>query len=533
MSSEYSENMSLAQANVAKIDDFISKTDRSGLFPRNIVAETSYNSIAVANLFGETFEIYRTYNQQDAARKLSDKLFDCVNSCDEFTSLLKTHLLLSTKDQIAWLDQLVPGTKQRVKDGLRQAYGGHLFEIETAFWLLTLVTEDRQNNSNRSLLEYLRDLADSDEERAAIDLAITKTAELAAHFCIARGVNLDTAEMWYRQAATVADTRLADHSYASQLLRQASTTNRMSSQRVYNDPHIAQAMRSAPGTKEYADAMSKLGIAENLTVMMHKNLEANPPSSFLEPPTELAQKYDGVEDKLAELVADMRFVLNRTAIEARIAQAKSPGTSFMEWVGVGQFVDPNGNPRGSYGNTESIICQYVEEVANSIAYLMFTWIGQSSIDQDMIKQKIAAILPNYDLQIFESGVNSFFNGDFISATHSLIPQFENIFREWLKLQGADTKKLNRQNVSSEMLLHDFLNAGNTQVQRILGNEFFAILAWYLVNDGPFDYRNKLAHGWLTGNECSRPHIPAMIIFFTLKIMSLGSTAASPPNIAST
>ncbi len=522
MSSDYSENMTIAQANLEEINSFLSETNRDELFPRNLLSNTSHNAIQLAKLFHANFAIYRKFNQQDAAHELLVKLFDLIESCDEFTSNFKIHLLLSTTDQVTWLDQISEHTKQRIKDNLRSAYSASLFEVEMKFWLLALVTEDRQNNPHRSVLEFLRDLADSDEERAGIDLAITKTAELAAHFCITRGINLDTAEMWYRHAAKVAKTRLGDHSVASHLLKHASGINRISAHRVYSNPMFAQALQSQPGTKEYAEAMQKIGIAENLTVMMHKNLEANPPSTFLPPLTEIENEYAEVENKLEKLLHDPRFVLNRPQIEARIAQEKSGGMGFMEWVGIGQFVDPNGNPRGTYGETERIICQYVSEVTNAVAFLIFQWKAQGEITSKPIMDLIANTLPDYDTQIFENGLNSFFTDDYIAATHSLIPQFENMLRDWLRKKGAETKKLNRHNVPSEMLLHDFLNSDNVEAQNLLGNELFSILAWFMVNDGPFDYRNKLAHGWLTASECATPNIPAATIFFTMKIMSLGS-----------
>jgi hypothetical protein len=521
MSSEYSENMIVAQANLEEIDSFLSETNRDGLFPRNQLSETNQKAIQLAKLFHSNFEIYRRFNQQDAARELLEKLFDLIESCDEFTSSFKIHLLLSIIDQVIWLDQISENTKQRIKDNLRGAYSASLFEIEMKFWLLTLATEDRQNNPHRSVLEFLRDLADSDEERAGIDLAIAKTAELAAHFCITRGVNLDTAEMWYRQAAIVAKTRLGDHSTANRLLKRASETNRISTHRVYSNPMFAQALQSQPGTKEYAEAMQKIGIAENLTVMMYKNLEANPPSTFLPPLAEIENEYAEAGDKLEKLLNDPRFVLNRPQIEARIAQDKSGGMGFMEWVGIGQFVDLNGNPRGVYGETERIICQYVSEVTNAVAFLICQWKAQGEITPKSIMDLIANTLPDYDTKIFKNGLNSFFNDDYIAATHLLIPQFENMLRDWLRQKGAETKKLNRHNVPSEMLLHDFLNSANVEVQNLLGNELFAILAWFMVNDGPFDYRNKLAHGWLTASECTTPNIPAATIFFTMKVMSLG------------
>jgi hypothetical protein len=286
---------------------------------------------------------------------------------------------------------------------LREAFGAKLAEFEMTFWLLTFIA-DRKYNDHRSVLEFLRDLADTDEERRDIDLAIRKTMELAAHFCVTRGANLDTAAMWYRQAAFIAQTRTREPSSASKNLKQASDINFIASQRLFSNKAFATAIKADPSSPEYAEAMQQLDIAGNLTAMLHKQLEAQPIQRFLATPDEFIVEYETVEDKLGKILTDERLLFNRNAIEVRVAQSRGGRLGLLEWTGTGEFLDVHGNPRSEFSDVTQFICQYVAEVEEVITSLFLTWQDSGVLTLNSILGVLTKDLPDYDWGIFENGV---------------------------------------------------------------------------------------------------------------------------------
>jgi len=518
MSSEYKARMAQAQQCEERIANFNVEDSTDTIIRQNFLVKAQHDALEVAKCYQTAFGIYRQYNQQEEAEGLLKKLFEHVETCDEFASSFAMHLLLSTKDYVSWLDQISPGVRSKIRQYLRKAFGAKLAEFEMTFWLLAFIA-DRKHSGRRSVLEFLRDLVDTEEERRDIDLALRKTMELAAHFCVTRGANLDMAAMWYRQAALIAQTRTREPSLVSKNLREASNRNSIASQRLFTNEAFATAMKADPSSPEYAEAMQQLDIAGNLTVMLHKQLEAQPIQRFLATPDEFIAEYEAVEDKLGKILTDERLLFNRTAIEVRVAQSRGGNLGLLEWTGPGEFLDVHGNPRGEFSDVTQFICQYVGEVEETVTSLLLTWQDRGNLTPNSILEVLTRIFPDYDWGIFENGLTAFFQRNYIAATHALIPQFENVLRVWARINGAETKKFDRHNVASEKLLHDFINSANTEMQTLLGTGLFSIIVWYMVNDGPFGYRDKLAHGWLSSQECSSPKISAMAIWLTLKVVT--------------
>ena len=520
MNSEYETKMAQAQQCEDRITQFNIEDSADRIIKRNFLVKAQHDAFEVTKHYQTAFDIYRQYDQPEKAKILLEKLFEHVETCDEFASSFAMHLLLTTKNYVSWLDQISPGARAKIRQYLRKAFGAKLSEFEMTFWLLAFIA-DRKHGDHRSVLEFLRDLVDTEEERKGIDFALQKTMELAAHFCVTRGTNLDTAEMWYRHAALIAQTRTGESISASQNLEKASRIKSIASHRLFSNEAFATAIKADPSSPEYAEAMRQLDIAGNLTVMLHRQLAAQPIQRFLATPNEFIAEYEAIEDKLGKLLKDERLLFNKAAIETRIAQSRGESLGWLEWVGYGEFIDIHGNPRDELNNVTQFIYQFISEVEEVVTSLFLTWQDKGDLTSNSILEILTKVLPDYDWGVFENGLSSYFQRNYIAAVHALIPQFENVLRVWARMNGAETKKFDRQNIASEKLLHDFISPNNTEMQTLLGIELFNIIAWYMVNDGPFDYRNKLAHGWLSSQECSSPKISAMTIWLTLKVATRG------------
>jgi hypothetical protein len=508
MDGDYTTQMAQAEQCEQVIARFRADDDELGLPGRlNFASKSQCKWQKVVDCYREAMTIYCRYNQQQRARDLLASLLDLAQTCDQFVSSLALQLLLTLKgDTIEVLERIEPGTRDNLRASLSRAIGQKLLEHEMDFWLL------------RAALEQLRALADNEQQRREADLALCHAMQLAASIAHARG-NLDGAEGWYRESARMAQDRLGNGELAAQMLEAAAKIQR---KRLERQPSSAflQAMRSeAPSSREYVEAMDEMGVAESLNVLLLKEMQQRHRERFLPPVESLRAEYAAEGDKLARLVGDERLLLDGAVIELRVA--KRMGRGLADRISSG-FVDAHGNPRGEFGTYDWFIMQYVYEIAETVGELLRGWRDQGELLQQDIVAHLKQRGPDHDWTIFEAGLSRYFEGDYVCASHALIPQFEDVVRQWAREAGIKVKRL-RGGVAGEALLSHLINPDSTEMRSRLGAGLFDLIHWYFVNDvGPFAYRHKVAHGWVRPEECDTEYLSEMVIFLTLRVMETPS-----------
>ena len=76
--------------------------------------------------------------------------------------------------------------------------------------------------------------------------------------------------------------------------------------------------------------------------------------------------------------------------------------------------------------------QYVAEVAEAIGTLFSAWQEKDYLVESHMTCLLSQFDPHYDWRIYEVGLSRYFQLDFVSAAHTLVPQFEHIVRISLK-----------------------------------------------------------------------------------------------------
>lgn len=117
----------------------------------------------------------------------------------------------------------------------------------------------------------------------------------------------------------------------------------------------------------------------------------------------------------------------------------------------------------------------------------------------------SAFVPESQREIFALGFTRLFQGDFISATHLLIPQLEPCLRHLLKINGVDPSKRSDDSTEQDLSLKNIYVRFRGDLERILG----ADLAWevdrlFNTRPGPA-LRHEIAHGQLSGGDCFHPN----------------------------
>jgi hypothetical protein len=117
----------------------------------------------------------------------------------------------------------------------------------------------------------------------------------------------------------------------------------------------------------------------------------------------------------------------------------------------------------------------------------------------------SAFVPEDGRAVFALGFTRLFQGDFISATHLLIPQLEPCLRHILKINEVDASKRGDDNTEQDLSLKNIYVRHRAELEKILGIN----LAWEidrLFNSKPGPaLRHEIAHGQMSGGDCFHPN----------------------------
>lgn len=95
-------------------------------------------------------------------------------------------------------------------------------------------------------------------------------------------------------------------------------------------------------------------------------------------------------------------------------------------------------------------------------------------------------------KIFAKGLHSGLMGDFLVATHLLIPQLENFFRKILESRGVDVTKTDNEGIQQSINLQEALSL--QEFKDIFGEDVAFDLQGLLVEHGGPNLRNDTSHG---------------------------------------
>lgn len=175
------------------------------------------------------------------------------------------------------------------------------------------------------------------------------------------------------------------------------------------------------------------------------------------------------------------------------------------------------NSKGkTVGNSESTL-SYVDatEVSEQELNAKLVWncvfeanlqasaIQQVSLEHNLRKQDLDFIVYNNGFvprgreTVFSHGLIAGFNGDFLTASHILIPQIENSFRYLLEQRGEVTSSLDSSGIQKEKSLEETLK--HPAMLDIFGEDILFLVKGILSEggNGGLNLRNELSHGLIS------------------------------------
>lgn len=137
------------------------------------------------------------------------------------------------------------------------------------------------------------------------------------------------------------------------------------------------------------------------------------------------------------------------------------------------------------------------------ANLQASAIQQVSLEHNLRKQDLDFIVYNNGFvpkgreTVFSHGLIAGFNGDFLSASHILIPQLENSFRYLLEQRGEVTSSLDSSGIQKEKSLEETLK--HPAILDIFGEDLIFLIKGILSEggNGGLNLRNELSHGLIS------------------------------------
>lgn len=140
----------------------------------------------------------------------------------------------------------------------------------------------------------------------------------------------------------------------------------------------------------------------------------------------------------------------------------------------------------------------------SIVYDMI-WIKleQQGLSCEMVVDRITGweCMSEADVNIIKVGIERYFNKDFISAIHILVPKFENCFREFFSWGGYPTTSIKKSATQHEQTFNEFLE--NDFVKDNIDSDTLFLIKYVMVDNLGYNLRNDIAHGLAEEYKFSR------------------------------
>lgn len=114
-----------------------------------------------------------------------------------------------------------------------------------------------------------------------------------------------------------------------------------------------------------------------------------------------------------------------------------------------------------------------------------------------------------DADIIKVGIERYFEDDFISAIHILVPKFENCFREFFSWGGYPTTSIKKSATQHEQTFNEFLE--NNFVKDNIDSDTLFLIKYVMIDNLGYNLRNDIAHG-LAGVDKFNRYIANIVLF---------------------
>jgi len=129
------------------------------------------------------------------------------------------------------------------------------------------------------------------------------------------------------------------------------------------------------------------------------------------------------------------------------------------------------------------------------------------------------IIEEGNLKIISVGLQKYFDKDYISALHILVPQFESVFLKISERCGIDIVALDqKQSVATRTKTLSEYYLDLDEFKKVWGEDFCRQIKFILFEQLGYKIRHKIAHGEITKEECNFQNA-TLVLYLYLVLLS--------------
>ncbi|MEH7298524.1 MULTISPECIES: DUF4209 domain-containing protein [Bacillus] len=159
------------------------------------------------------------------------------------------------------------------------------------------------------------------------------------------------------------------------------------------------------------------------------------------------------------------------------------------------------------------MCHLTVNLEVLIKFIFEKLIGEYDLGVDKIMKKFDrwGLLDNRNRPFIEIGMKNFFEGDYISSVHILVPQFESTLRRLFSNAGFPTTSIKKGTAQHEETFNEFLN--REDIKSSLGNDIHKLIQIVMVEQAGLNLRNQIAHGLINFSSITKAQCLLVIYLF--------------------
>ena len=136
-----------------------------------------------------------------------------------------------------------------------------------------------------------------------------------------------------------------------------------------------------------------------------------------------------------------------------------------------------------------------------------------NVDDIMEKFNRWGWLDDRNLPFVEKGIKKFFEDDYISSIHILVPQFESTLRRFFANIGFPTTSIKKGTAQHEETFNEFLNREDIKIS--LGENVHKLIQIVMVEQAGLNLRNEIAHGLIRFSDITKNKCILVIYLFLM------------------
>jgi hypothetical protein len=215
-----------------------------------------------------------------------------------------------------------------------------------------------------------------------------------------------------------------------------------------------------------------------------------------------------ISPKMEDLKAQALKLARTSALTAMmgIKHVDDEGKTVVNTAGAGSGEPPDDWYLNMIARSESLRRAMV--VANYIEPVRLGIYNTVAIEERHFNPIVwqSVFVPRLQAPLYGLGFARFFQGDFLSAAHVLIPQLEPSLRHILKAHGADPTKRRDDATEEDRSLDAIIGNHRAELVKILGAPLLEELdRIFNIKPGPA-LRHDVAHGQLSAGQCYSPDV---------------------------